>query len=287
MCGASLEDVVGAAADNHARLFRCDAADDPALGYEQRVVIREALVERCLVILEYHLIEQRAGKPLFVLRDELLAEVAFAGNQRDELLVVEVDAQLAGYGLTRQMSAAAVFARYGDDGRQRLDVRRMLPFSRVGVGQPATYECQPGHQYPDKGAGDERCDDGAFAHPVDAAGKCPRAENRHDDERHVEAYLDGAEIAFETQGCELNGVFGANHRYVGHNLEADAQGQDDASDNQRRYFQGIRLGGVAVQHPHGRVGEYRQDECHRELHQQFDLAFDNPPVCPAAASACR
>ena len=61
------QDIVGASSDDDTRFLCCQTADDPALCHEQGVVVRQTLVQRSLIVLHDHLVEQGTGHLLFVL----------------------------------------------------------------------------------------------------------------------------------------------------------------------------------------------------------------------------
>jgi hypothetical protein len=82
------QDEVSATADNDARVFRGDIADDFALS-EEGGILRRQFVRGVGVILSVELIEETTDELLFMFADELGSESAFSGGEVDEFRVVE------------------------------------------------------------------------------------------------------------------------------------------------------------------------------------------------------
>ena len=113
--GRVLQDVVGATPDDDARLLGDQFADDVALGHEQHVIRRKALLARRFVAVRQDALQPEGGDGLLVAADIGFVDTALLRCQVDELLVIELDAQFLGQHLAQQVSAAAKLAGDGDD----------------------------------------------------------------------------------------------------------------------------------------------------------------------------
>ena len=258
------QDIIGAAADDDAVAASGEITDDFCLGAEDDVL-------RCIVAvgINVHLIEKIVDKvaahALFVFLDVVFGIAGDAGGLGDDLLVVEIKAELEREILTNGMAAAAVLTADGDHPAALLHLCIGWNDVALDFGDGAVENVDLATKEPGDIADEEGGDKRAFANAVESVRKNERKHDGDDGHGNIVGDLGVTKIGVPGGADGAHEGFTGKHGDVGEHLKIHAKAEDDAACQQEKDLFYIQIQAHIFYKNTGEIDGVAKDNADRDL----------------------
>ena len=258
------QDIIGTTADDDAVAASSEIADDFCLGAEDDVFRRVVAVGIDVHLIE-KIVDEVAAHAFFVLLDVVFGIAGDAGGLGDDLLVVEIKAELEGEILTNGMAAAAVLAADGDHPAALLHLCIGWNDIALDFGDGAVENVDLAAKEPSNIADEEGGDESAFANAVESVCKHERKHDGDDGHGNVVGDLGVAKIGVPGGADGAHEGFARKHGDVGEHLKIHAEAEDDAACQQEKDLFYIQIQAHIFYKNTGEIDGVAKDNADRDL----------------------